>query len=242
MAYLSLHNEIMTFLREYLVSIFTPINEDEGEQKQEMKEEQEQDFISKDHDSNQRKVHKIKDCKNSHFHQEIKGEKDQKIKGKIKKNSNSSAMIEKIVITGQSYGGALATLAAPDIVNLIKELREEYGEEKIPLDPSSSIISTSFSSPRVGNRAFVEYFKKHLKSGYRYRITVGNDPIVHFPMISQGYWHVPQEIFVGEDYLTYYCDKDDGEDENCSGGQKYPINFMDHAWFEGARFGAPCEL
>jgi hypothetical protein len=60
--------------------------------------------------------------------------------------------IDRIILTGHSLGGALATLASP-------LLAEKF--------PSISIQCISFGSPRVGNRAFSHWFNAKLHSNLR---------------------------------------------------------------------------
>jgi len=61
---------------------------------------------------------------------------------------NVDSRIQAIIITGHSLGAAIATLAAPDIHRFLEENQL----------PHRIIAIHTFGSPRVGNKAFVEYY------------------------------------------------------------------------------------
>lgn len=69
-----------------------------------------------------------------------------------------------LYITGHSLGGALATLCAIDIA---------------ANTPFTSLSLYTFGSPRVGNPAFTDAFKKHVKFSYRYANIF--DVVTHAP-------------------------------------------------------------
>lgn len=80
---------------------------------------------------------------------------------------------KRVVVTGHSLGGALATLCAVDI-------QYNYPEIELACCP--------FASPRVGNRDFAASFNKRVPSTYR--IYLENDPVVDVPLEIMGYKHV----------------------------------------------------
>ena len=69
-----------------------------------------------------------------------------------------------VIIIGHSLGGALATLAAVDLVPR--------------LDIRSILIT--YGSPRVGNKQFSEYVDKNLH-GLNLRVTLKNDVVTVIP-------------------------------------------------------------
>lgn len=83
----------------------------------------------------------------------------------------------KIVVTGHSMGGALATLAALDI---------QYNM------PHETVEAWTYGSPRVGNAVFVETYQRWVKVTQRY--VNGNDPIVKVP--TTDYQHVCKPILL----------------------------------------------
>ena len=90
----------------------------------------------------------------------------------------------KVIVTGHSLGGALATLAAVELAN----------------DGHDTDLIT-FGSPRVGNKKFSEYANKSLK-GVNLRVTYGNDIVTVIPPRWTGYRHVGQEIHCTDFHTT----------------------------------------
>lgn len=70
----------------------------------------------------------------------------------------------KIVFTGHSLGGALATIGS-----LYYSV----------MYPEKDISCVTFGSPRVGDELFANYFDKHVKTSYRY--VNDNDPVPCLP-------------------------------------------------------------
>ena len=81
---------------------------------------------------------------------------------------------KKVLVTGHSLGGAMATLAAADLVNA------RYTVDLI-----------TFGAPRVGNKEFAQYVDRIVK-GLNLRVTYKNDIVTVVPNI--GYRHAGQEI------------------------------------------------
>jgi hypothetical protein len=105
----------------------------------------------------------------------------------------------RIVVTGHSLGGAIATLCA-------QYLSTVY--------PYVSIYT--YGSPRVGNYAFAELFNSTVTDSYR---VINRDDIVpHLPYFaSTNFHHVPREIwfYVGGEYPYAICGLS-GEDQSCA--------------------------
>lgn len=107
----------------------------------------------------------------------------------------------KLLITGHSLGGALATVAAFDMLYY-----------KQPYEVSYLI---TFGSPRVGNYDFSEYF--NMFSIYSKRITHYYDIVPHVPEEFLGYRHISNEIWYNEHNSDYViCNDNDSEDNSCS--------------------------
>ena len=83
----------------------------------------------------------------------------------------------RIICTGHSLGGALATRMAFHIAY------------KFPVNP---IICVTFGSPKVGNYAFAKQFNKEIRESYRF--VYGLDTVCGVPPVFFGYWHVDKMI------------------------------------------------
>ncbi len=97
-------------------------------------------------------------------------------------NDHITAAPPRVIVTGHSLGGAIATLCAVDI---------QYNfESKI-----SSIELYSFGAPRVGNRNFQDSFNRRVPQSYRF--IYGMDMVPALPRPWQGYVHTDQEYRLG---------------------------------------------
>ncbi|KAH7033437.1 lipase [Microdochium trichocladiopsis] len=83
----------------------------------------------------------------------------------------------KVVFTGHSLGGAVATLATARARKL-----------------GFSIDLYNYGSPRVGNQAFAEFVTS--QPGVEYRITHLTDPVPRLPPIFLGYHHISPEYWL----------------------------------------------
>ncbi|KAK7954028.1 lipase [Apiospora saccharicola] len=83
----------------------------------------------------------------------------------------------KIVFTGHSLGAAIATVAAA---------YERAAGHAIDL--------YTYGSPRVGNRAFVDFVTK--QAGFEYRVTHLADPVPRLPPIFANYRHTSPEYWL----------------------------------------------
>jgi hypothetical protein len=93
----------------------------------------------------------------------------------------------KLIITGHSYGGAVATIEA------------SYLEKK-----GFDVSLVTFGSPRVGNKEYAEFVNNAIK-GQNLRVTYFEDPVISIPPTGLGYQHVGSEIqFYNKNQLYYY--------------------------------------
>lgn len=111
-----------------------------------------------------------------------------------KKNPNY-----KIVLTGHSLGGAVATIAAATL-----------RKAGVPLE------LYTYGSPRVGNDKFATWFSE--QQGGHWRVTHGNDAVPRLPSISFGYRHTTPEYWLPGFWLyPWRTDYTAGEVQVCHG-------------------------
>ncbi|KAG2428849.1 hypothetical protein HYH02_014261 [Chlamydomonas schloesseri] len=91
----------------------------------------------------------------------------------------------RVLVTGHSLGGALATLAA-----------YELAERRTPARSVQRISLYSYGAPRVGNKAFAEAFDRLVPDTWR--ITNTNDIVPSVPRLM-GYCHVGHAVRLGAD-------------------------------------------
>lgn len=87
---------------------------------------------------------------------------------------------KKIIVTGHSLGGALATLCALDL---------QYSF------PDMEIFCVTLGSPRVGNIDFANSYNNRVPKTIR--IVNGNDIVARMPLWLSGYRHVSKRFQVG---------------------------------------------
>lgn len=90
-------------------------------------------------------------------------------------------LIKNIVVTGHSYGAALAVLCAADLQSRFPELRYKV------------IV---FGCPRVGNHAFCSAYNRRLPRTLR--VENGNDAVTKVPFPELGYRHVGNVTHIGK--------------------------------------------
>jgi len=112
----------------------------------------------------------------------------------------------KVIVTGHSLGGALATLAALDLISL--------GFNNLQL--------VNFGSPRVGEKNFAAYASSLLVNTLR--VTHYRDPAPHVPY-HQRYEHIFGEWYEDEHGVIHPCVGN--EDPTCS-NQWYLTEISDH--------------
>ncbi|KAI1798768.1 alpha/beta-hydrolase [Daldinia bambusicola] len=113
----------------------------------------------------------------------------------------------KIIFTGHSLGGAVATVAAG------------YAREK-----GYELDLYTYGSPRVGNQAFADFITA--QPGGEYRVTHADDPVPRLPPIFADYRHTSPEYWLSNesnDVATTYAAADvkvcDGSaNTDCNGG------------------------
>ncbi|KAF8305292.1 putative lipase [Trypanosoma cruzi] len=150
--------------------------------------------------------------------------------------------IEGILITGHSLGGAMATIAAANLMS------------QNPLFPSAlKVLLYTFGQPRVGNEPFVSWLlASFCRGGHEsYRVTHKRDPVPHVPPMFVGYLHVPHEVWYDNDGDTVHKNCNDvfgtpcsaltaKEDPNCS-GSVLPIKVEDHLKYLGVCTRCSCD-
>uniref|UniRef100_A0A914CLT7 Fungal lipase-like domain-containing protein n=1 Tax=Acrobeloides nanus TaxID=290746 RepID=A0A914CLT7_9BILA len=136
--------------------------------------------------------------------------------------TNSTYANYKIIITGHSLGGAIASLTAYQIVNTTGN------------STAGRIQLVTFGEPRVGDWNYANNLRSYIPNIFR--VVHGADPIPHLPFCSANsgggcqngttYYQHPQEIWyhgittnsiaMGATYTS--CSETDGEDTSCSNG------------------------
>lgn len=107
----------------------------------------------------------------------------------------------RILITGHSLGGALATLCFLDLLSI-------HGD-KVAFAPLYI-----YGTPRVGNAAFATYTASHGVPVFR--VVHNRDPVPHLPFQAWGYVHPAREVFFDAPQTSFAVCDDSGEDPTCS--------------------------
>mmetsp|Transcript_14451 Transcript_14451/g.22935 ORF Transcript_14451/g.22935 Transcript_14451/m.22935 type:complete len:338 (-) Transcript_14451:334-1347(-) len=127
-----------------------------------------------------------------------------------------------MVITGHSLGGALAAIAAFDLVRTMRmEVRAVY----------------TYGEPRDGNQAFSVEYGKAIPVHWRH--THHRDIVPHIPLQFQGFYHLATEVwYYEEDYEPgkYTICDGSGEDPKCS-NQLFDYSIPDHLNYLGIPLG-----
>ncbi|KAJ9078948.1 hypothetical protein DSO57_1001696 [Entomophthora muscae] len=147
-----------------------------------------------------------------------------------------------IIVTGHSYGGALASFLALEL--------------KLDDSIKHPVFLRTFEAPRVGDVEFTNFFTKtffentdlHLPV---LRVTNHNDPVVRLPPTSFGFQHYPHEIWIVDDQVRleqcqdlFPVPKDDHlctEDPSCS-VSKMPWNLKAHTQVWDINFAFSCKI
>lgn len=141
----------------------------------------------------------------------------------------------RVLVTGHSLGGAVATLCAADL--------------KYHLGQASKVELVTFHSPRVGNEAFASFINFIFKTSetnpeggtyFTRRFTNKDDPMVHLPPSFLYFQHLNQEVWVNLEDETRACDPGLGEDPNCSNSVLLPDNIDSHFYIWDTKFGSDC--
>ncbi|KAI9144831.1 Alpha/Beta hydrolase protein [Paraphysoderma sedebokerense] len=126
-----------------------------------------------------------------------------------------------IATTGHSLGGAMAALAALHFQQSLNLQKDQ-------------IVTYTFSQPRVGNAAFVDYYDSLITT---IRVTNGNDPIVHAP--ARGFQHFGTEIYADLQNKLWVCPQK--EDNRCSGQFNMAFNPGKHSNIAALGFSTTCK-
>jgi hypothetical protein len=113
-----------------------------------------------------------------------------------------------IFITGHSLGGAMATLAAPDI-------KESFGIHSL----------YTYGEPRVGNPEFSKWFRSVV---YSFRVIHSADIVPHIPWASTGFLHEGEELWY-DAAMSSYKTCGYGESSSCSNSLGALYNTGDHS-------------
>lgn len=101
-----------------------------------------------------------------------------KMKANLKSLQSQYPTATKLIVTGHSLGGAMATLFATDLlVN----------------DKATGLSLITFGSPRVGNNVFSDFVNSKVPE-INWRVTYDNDVVTMFPLRAGGYKHVGAEV------------------------------------------------
>jgi len=117
----------------------------------------------------------------------------------------------RLVITGHSLGGALATLATLDM-KVVQNLKGDI---------------YTYGSPRVGNNGFADHFAAHLRGAQQWRLVNDRDIVPHVPPHAFDFQHVDLEVW--EHGAQYKVCNPGKEDPTCSASVILPI-LPDSIW------------
>jgi predicted lipase len=92
----------------------------------------------------------------------------------------------KLLITGHSLGGAIATHA---LIHLKKVFISRYRKAGVKVDEF-----ITYGSPRVGDDKFSSFLVDYHPET-KHRLSHSHDPVPHLPLAAQGFKHVPIEIY-----------------------------------------------
>jgi hypothetical protein len=129
----------------------------------------------------------------------------------------------KVIITGHSLGGILATFAALDVKSI--------------LSPKTDLSFYTFGCPRPGNDDFADYVMTVFPNGDYSRVTHLKDLVPHVPSKNLGYKHAGQEIWyyspIVGDLSFAVCENGVGLEENktCSNSFFIASSIDDHSLY-----------
>lgn len=118
----------------------------------------------------------------------INAYKSKNVRDKIHKIVRENS-VEKIILSGHSYGAALAVLCAVDL---------QYNF------PNKDYEVVVFGCPRVGNNAFQKSY--NLRLFKTIRVEHKKDIITKIPFVLMGYRHVGAKIQLGSKSFFEFCD------------------------------------
>ncbi|XP_028751640.1 lipase [Neltuma alba] len=137
----------------------------------------------------------------------------------------------KIIVTGHSMGGAMASFCGLDLV-----VNQNAQDVQV----------MTFGQPRVGNAAFASYYSELVPNTIR--VTNGHDMVPHLPPYyyyfpRKTYHHFPREVWlhnIGLGSLVYRIEKicdGSGEDPSCSRSVS-GSSILDHLSYYGIQMGS----
>ena len=130
-----------------------------------------------------------------------------------------------VVVTGHSLGGALAEVAALDLL-----------AEGLPVS-----ASYTFGTPRVGNAAWAAAWAAAAEAampGAHFRVVHALDPVPRLPpAVLLGYAHPPREVWYNNASSSFaVCSATNGEDASCSDSD-VPLEARDHTFYLNVTLG-----
>ncbi|GET91079.1 triacylglycerol lipase-like protein [Leishmania tarentolae] len=134
-----------------------------------------------------------------------------------------------ILMTGHSFGAAVAQLAALDVQAHVNRM----------FFVSRPIVSLyTFGMPRVGNRAFAVWAAGILSRGSHFRITSRHDPVPRLlSTSSEDFQHVPHEVYCADADGTNcrVCEDSVGSDDPTCIANTSETDIRDHFLYFGKR-------
>lgn len=118
----------------------------------------------------------------------------QSVRGKIRtlyKSFNVSDYT--LTVTGHSLGGAIASLAAADLIMIFPNMLE------------NKLRLITFGQPRTGNLAFSRWYRQLPFANQIFRLTRFNDPVPRLPSKYLGYHHIGAEYYMNSFKHIWKC-------------------------------------
>ncbi|ORX94831.1 alpha/beta-hydrolase [Basidiobolus meristosporus CBS 931.73] len=155
----------------------------------------------------------------------------------------------KLIFTGHSLGGAVASLSAMDVKRFYLNPKSGkcFKPDLLIIDRSQIYLHT-YGQPRTGNKEFsqlvYETFGKNNTHKTLARITHANDPVPRLPPQKFGYLHHPHEVYIRKDGSTVVCeDVVNGkvtEDSSCIIKVLLPVGIKAHSRYWDTSIGTTC--
>jgi len=124
----------------------------------------------------------------------------------------ASTGASKVTVTGHSLGAAISSLDALML--------------RMNLDSSVQITTTTFGTPRGGNKAFADLIDSQLGTTYTF-VTHGNDPVPRVPPTELDFQHSSGEVHIVSATQTIACPGQ--ENDNCiDGNSLFDVSVADH--------------
>jgi len=101
-------------------------------------------------------------------------------------NSYLNDNVKRVVVTGHSLGGAIATICALDVSLNMRNIFKNKG---------IALHCITFGSPRVGNMRFKKFFESNVRNSVR--VVNGADAVCKVPFNFLKYVHVRKRVRIG---------------------------------------------